>query len=225
MTLADTARKLKSRSLRRVGTDRPRSASRARLAACPVAVLMTDQRLDDPLAVVSHLPPGTLVIVRAHTAADRCRLARLLLPTIRRRRLRMAISSDWRLAATLGVGLHLPETLARHGDAGGCLAPLLGYWRHRGRRRHALLSIACHSPRALRRADDLGADMAFLSPVFATRSHQGVCGLGTVRAARMIRGVSCPVLALGGVTSRRAEYLASMGFHGFAAVGGWMEHR
>jgi thiamine-phosphate pyrophosphorylase len=84
-----------------------------------------------------------------------------------------------------------------------------------------ILTVACHDRAALARAKALGADAAFLSPVFPTASHPGARGLGGLRAALLARQAGLPVLALGGVSARRAAALTKQGFRGFAAVRGW----
>jgi thiamine-phosphate pyrophosphorylase len=49
-----------------------------------------------------------------------------------------------------------------------------------------------------------------LSPVFATRSHPGAESLGQVRFRLLARFASVPVIALGGMTRRRAAALEAL---------------
>jgi thiamine-phosphate pyrophosphorylase len=67
-------------------------------------------------------------------------------------------------------------------------------------------------------AERAGADLLFVSPVFATRSHPGVGGLGRVRFGLMIRGAKRPVIALGGMDAKRARELQNFGIYGWAAI-------
>lgn len=61
--------------------------------------------------------------------------------------------------------------------------------------------VTAHSLREMRSAR---ADAIVLSPVFATRSHPGAESLGPVRFRLLARFASVPVIALGGMTARRA---------------------
>ena len=72
-----------------------------------------------------------------------------------------------------------------------------------------------HSLRELRLATR--ADAVLLSPVFATQSHPGAGALGPLRFLLMAQKSRIPVLALGGMTPRRA---ARMPLYGWAAIDG-----
>lgn len=183
---------------------------RPRLNRPPRLLLLTDEvRLPDPLAAMARLPPGSGVILR-HYATERRDLARAMAFLARRRRLVFLVAGDWRLAAEIGAdGLHLPEGMARH----GMLAGALGWVR----RRKLLLLVACHGATALRRARRLGAHAALLSPVFPTASHPGAPVIGPVRFGLWTRRAGLPVLALGGMNSRRLRRLPLAA--GLAAIG------
>lgn len=79
----------------------------------------------------------------------------------------------------------------------------------------ALRLATVHSLRELRQA--ARADAVMLSPVFATRSHPGVPSLGPLRFLLIAQKSPIPVLALGGMTPRRAALLP---VHGWAAIDG-----
>lgn len=76
-----------------------------------------------------------------------------------------------------------------------------------------------HSLRELRQAS--GAKAVLLSPVHATRSHPGGKSLGSVRFLMLARAARVPVIALGGMSAKRARALP-MGrlVHGWAAIDG-----
>jgi len=63
----------------------------------------------------------------------------------------------------------------------------------------------------------------FVSPVFATRSHPGARALGPIRFALMVRGLPIPVIALGGMTAKRARRLQLLGASGWAAIDAWLD--
>lgn len=181
--------------------------------ALPSLVMVTDRRMRDPLAVAARLPMGSAILLRPY-AVDRAEeLGRALKTIAQRRHLKLIVAADVPLAARLRAdGLHLPEGLARHGH----LAPAL-MWR---KRTGGLLTIACHSPLALRRAEALGADAALLSPVFPTASHPGAATLGPLRTAAWTVATGLPVIALGGLTPATAQRLRGSTIHGIAAING-----
>ncbi|KPF94051.1 thiamine monophosphate synthase [Novosphingobium sp. AAP83] len=74
-----------------------------------------------------------------------------------------------------------------------------------------------HSLAEIAEAVRVKADAVLLSPVFPTRSHPGGVVLGPVRFLRMARQSPIPVIALGGMTRRRA---ATLPVHGWAAIDG-----
>lgn len=72
-----------------------------------------------------------------------------------------------------------------------------------------------HGLRELRKTSDARAVM--LSPVHATRSHPGAKVLGPVRFLLLAKASPVPVIALGGMTKRRALALS---VYGWAAIDG-----
>ena len=78
-----------------------------------------------------------------------------------------------------------------------------------------------HSLRELAAARRARADLAFVSPVFATNSHPGSQSLGTVGALLLARRAGCPVVLLGGMNPARFRALARVPHvHGWAAIDG-----
>ncbi|MCB2077225.1 MAG: thiamine phosphate synthase [Novosphingobium sp.] len=74
-------------------------------------------------------------------------------------------------------------------------------------RAEALRLATAHSAREIAAANRAGADAILLSPVFATRSHPGAATLGPVRFRLLARLAKSPVIALGGMSARRARHL------------------
>lgn len=66
-----------------------------------------------------------------------------------------------------------------------------------------------------------GADLAFISPVFATASHPGAPALGPARASALARQIRLPAFALGGMTARTAKRLEGLPFYGMGVIGAW----
>lgn len=158
--------------------------------------LVSDRRNDAQLdRAVARLPRGSGVIFRHYhlpPAARRARFARVR-RLCRRRGHRLVLAG--------------PPALARRWRAeGACGPPARG-----------VLLAAGHDLREIGRANRAGVGAVLLSPVFATRSHPGRPTLGPLRFLLLARRSRAPVIALGGMTPRRARRLAR---HGWAAIDG-----
>jgi len=204
-TLAEQARRLNWR-----GAENGRRGAQHG-ARGGIALITDRERMPDPLPLLDRLPPGGLVVLRHYGAPDRAALAAVLARACRARRLELVVAEDFDLAIRLSAGLHLPEGLARSGAA------RVRLWH---RRTGKTLTAAAHSRMALVRAAALGADLAFLSPVFATVSHPGAPALGAVRFRALARGARLPVWALGGMTKESVRRLGGSKAAGVGAVGG-----
>jgi thiamine-phosphate pyrophosphorylase len=162
----------------------------------PQIWLFTDERQGEALwTAIESLPRGAGVILRHYRAPDRASLAARLRAACRRRGLLFVVAGDRRLArAWRADGAH-------------------------GRRRGALTAPA-HDRAELVAARRAGAQLAFLSPVFATRSHPHARPLGPLRFGLLVRGAGVPVAALGGVgmtTFRRLKGLGAVAWGGIDA--------
>jgi thiamine-phosphate pyrophosphorylase len=153
--------------------------------------MMTDERQGEALwAALERLPKGSGIVFRHYSLPRETRRA-----TFERIR---------RVARRRGLMLL----------AAG--APLAGARGAHGRRGCGVRSASVHNLRQLRAAERGGADLVFLSPVFATDSHPGARPLGARRFALLAHQARVPVIALGGMTAQRAARLG--GAHGWAAV-------
>ncbi|MDO7841421.1 thiamine phosphate synthase [Sphingomonas immobilis] len=165
----------------------------------PTRWLMTDERMGDGLwDAVRRLPRGSGVVFR-HYATD--------LATRRAMFARLA-----RIARRRGL------VLVRAGDA------RLGRQEDgvHGTRGRGLRTAPAHDSREAMNAKRAGAQMIFVSPVFATRSHAGARALGPLRAAAIGRGLGMARIALGGMDARRFRRLRGLGFDGWAAIDAWL---
>lgn len=162
----------------------------------PALWLFTDPvRLPDPRASVARLPCGAAGVVfrpgsgPAANAAD-IALGHDLARLCRRRRLAMTVAGNWRLAAALGVGVHVR-----------------GGRKPAGMKRALAVTGSAHGAAELVRARRLGVRLVFLSPVFPTASHPGAAALGAARWALLARRAGGAVAALGGVEGRNCRRL------------------
>ncbi len=185
-----------------------RELNRSAATTLPPLVLLTDdERLPDPFAAIRALPCGSLVIVRARSSARRAALATSLAPLFRERSLKWIIADDPLLAADTGAhGVHFPEAKI----------PLAARWRVR--RPRWLITCSAHSLPACGRAVRAGADAILLAPIFATGSHPGRSGLGSLHARLIASIVPAPIYALGGIDAHSAKRLAGAPLAGLAAV-------
>ncbi|MDV3458610.1 thiamine phosphate synthase [Sphingomonas sp. HF-S4] len=158
---------------------------------------MTDERMGDALwTALERLPRGSGVVFRHYglDLAERRALFAKVAKVARRRGLRLVRAGAERLGREDGVH-------ARRG-------PGLRTWPVHSRR-EAVAGVRA------------GADLLFVSPMFATRSHIGTRGLGRVRLGLMIRGLKVPVIALGGMDAKRAAGGHALGVYGWAAIDAW----
>lgn len=175
----------------------------------PSLIMLTDRtRIGSLDALIANLPVGTAIIFRDYDLPDRVQAAQVLMSQARKRRLRLLIGGDGRLAARLHAdGVHLPEYRAREARRWKKLRP---DW---------LVTVAAHSIPALRRAECYGADAALLSPVFPTASHPGSETLRPVRFAGLVQSTKLPVFALGGINADNCNQMRQSGAVGLAGIG------
>jgi len=83
-----------------------------------------------------------------------------------------------------------------------------------------LVAASCHDSAELAKASALGLDFVVLGPVKPTPTHPGARTLGWDGFARLARGVSVPVYAIGGMTREDLPQVWRAGGHGVAMIGG-----
>ena len=85
---------------------------------------------------------------------------------------------------------------------------------------HGLAGASCHNAAELAQAMALALDFAVLGPVKPTPSHPAARPLGWDGFARIARGASIPVYAIGGMRRADLEDAWRAGAHGVAMVSG-----
>lgn len=171
----------------------------------PKLWLMTDERQGESLwRAIERLPRGAGVVFR-HYGLDRSArhaLFRKVRQVARRRGLVLVFAGTPAEARALGAD-------GVHGRAPG--------------RVRYLRTAPAHSVREIRSVERAGADLIFVSPVFATRSHPGAEALEPRGFARLARFARVPVIALGGMTPERMDELRGSGAYGWAAIDYWSD--
>ena len=173
-----------------------------RQPALPYIWLVSDARNDAALErILRRLPRGSGLIFRHYHLGQ----------TERRQR----FAKLKRLACSRGhsVALSASPAEARRWGADA----VYGSPRILARGPALIRLVTAHNLRELAQAMRTRADAILLSPVFPTRSHPGQSALGPVRFRLIDARAKVPIIALGGMTERRARQL---GAARWAAVGG-----
>lgn len=180
--------------------------------------LFTDARLGQcTLAIAAQLPPGSGIVVRDDhlSVGQRWRLTRQLVRIAKARRLVVLLAASPAVAQRWGAdGVYLRRPVVRHAA--------------QAKKIRLLVSMPVHDRREARKARRAAADVAFISPLYPTRSHPRGATIGAREFAVCARLAGASPVALGGMTAPRARrlrhQLAASGVHpGWAAIDDWAE--
>lgn len=167
----------------------------------PKQWLFTDERMGDDLwRAVERLPRSSGIVFRhyATAPADRAAMFERIRRVARRRGLVLIRAGQMRFRGEHGVHGGVPR------KPGG------------------LRTRAAHSRAEAVAGIRRGADVVFVSPVYATRSHPTARSLGPLKAARIGHGICRTVIALGGMDARSYRKLEKLGFDGWAGIDAWL---
>jgi thiamine-phosphate pyrophosphorylase len=171
-------------------------------AKWPTVWMVTDERMGEALwPALERLPRGSGILFRHYDAPDRHALAMRLAELAMRDGHALAVAGDVVLARAAGASLvHKPD-----GPAGALP-----------------LSLSVHSVAEAEEANRQHAALAFVSPLFATRSHPGQEPIDHREARRIVTRLRSPAIALGGMDAQRFDDLKGLGFHGWAGIDAWL---
>lgn len=93
-------------------------------------------------------------------------------------------------------------------------------WQHSLPNR-LLVGMSCHNAQELARAESLGCNYAFISPVLMSESHPGVSGLGWSDFAGLCRQAKIPIYALGGLSPEHQNMARNLGGQGVSGIRGF----
>ncbi|MEO9599144.1 thiamine phosphate synthase [Parasphingorhabdus sp.] len=165
--------------------------------------LFTDQRNDDSLRqAILRLPRGSGIVFRHYHLPEPLRRERFETVKILARR-------QGHLLFLAGT-----PTLAKRWRADG----IYGRFSRRSIFGPMLHSAPVHNAREIQQANRVGADIYFLSPIFATRSHLGQRPLNPAQAQRLAAQCKGAVILLGGMSQKRYRTRKNATTHGWAAI-------
>ncbi|WP_417595510.1 thiamine phosphate synthase [Parasphingorhabdus sp.] len=149
-----------------------------------------------------RLPRGSGIVFRHYHLGDAARKRRF--ETIKM------------LARRHGHRVFLAGTpaLARHWRAEG----VYGCFGRRSEIGALLHGAPVHNAREIQKANRAGADIFFLSPIFATRSHPGQPPMNPVQVRRLSALCNGAVIGLGGMNQHRYRFHKNRLTHGWAAI-------
>lgn len=163
-----------------------------------------------PEKVIEKLPVRAAIILRDYDHPTRADYARSLQAAAGERL--FLVAGDIGLAEDIGAGgLHLAERDMGRID------------ELKRQRPNWFFSVSTHTEEAVRRAAQLGVDMALLAPVFPTETHPGGDVLGVAGFEAIARQASLPLYALGGITDGNAPQLQNSSAAGLAAIRGYVK--
>lgn len=126
------------------------------------------------------------------------------------------------LCRAKGIPLAINTEPARFGDLDGeglhINSAVLRRLTSRPVPENVTFSVSCHSLEELRMAVSLNADYALLSPIAPTASHPEQLPMGWERFAELIKAVSMPIYALGGMAVTDIPKAFAHGAAGIAAI-------
>lgn len=168
---------------------------------CPRLWLMTDARMGEALwTALGRLPRGAGIVFRHYGLPDRRAIYERVRRIARARGLVLVLAGSPR------------EAVAWKADGAHGRSP------HRFAARPLLRTAPAHDAVEQAAAARHGADLVFLSPAFATRSHPGARALGPVRFGLLAGRGRLPVIALGGMDAPRYRRLRALGASGWAGI-------
>lgn len=159
-------------------------------------------------AALGAAPPGAIAVQarkKGASARELVELCRALMPICRARDAKLLVNDRADVAQVVGAdGVHLPERGLSVAEARVVL------------RAGALVGRSCHDRAGLERAQRDGAELATLGPIGEVPDKGAP--LGVEGFAAIVRGLSIPTYALGGVGEADARALRQAGAAGIAVI-------
>ena len=180
---------------------RERQRQKATKQKLPIAWVLTDPRLSDIEAYIPQIPSDIGLIIRDYETPQREKYVKHL--------------SQWTSQAGLITLVAANPELAKQCDVAGVHWPS---WASPQPIQGQLTIFAVHNHEELLRAEAFNADAVIISPVFETKSHPDTPHLGLEGLHSLIKQTTCPVYAMGGITSARMQSLLELEIYGIAGI-------
>jgi len=175
-------------------------------------VFFTDRKRCANLSLtIAKLPKNSAVIFREYDlkSDEREALAKEIIAICRAKNHKILIAKDLALARKLGAdGTHFSD----HDKL-----PLQIFNRQNYPRKF-IFSFACHNFLSVIKLQKLEADLIFVSPIFATKSHPNAAPIGLRQLSKIIRYSKIPIFALGGINKKNVYAIKKLGACGFGAI-------
>ena len=81
-----------------------------------------------------------------------------------------------------------------------------------------ILGASVHNMSELEKANEVGVDYVFISPIKETKSHPGVMPLSSKEIKKLMRATNIPAYFLGGLSRDQMEDCEKLGAHGIAGI-------
>jgi len=171
----------------------------------PVLWLFTDSsKIIDPEIFLDSLPSfnNLGIVFRYYNIKNRYKLAKKILRICRKKKFSLLIGGDPKLAKLLGAnGVHYPRWIKK-------ARPLT----------NSITSCSFHGYKDILRSRELNANLAFLSPIFASTSHAKTIPLGILRASFIINSLNIDCAALGGINTKNIRRFIGTNFSAIGAI-------
>jgi thiamine-phosphate pyrophosphorylase len=154
----------------------------------------------NPLTILKQLPKNSGVVVRSYNDDNKQKIISDAINEKTKRLLTVLVAGKFKKASNLD-GIHYPK------------------WANNSQnRKYKIISISAHSGRDIRRSINVKANLAFISPVFISSSHNNNKSLGVVKLGLLARLFKIPVIALGGINNANVAKLKGLPISGCAGI-------
>lgn len=165
---------------------------------------------------IRKLPKNSTIIIREYDLDDKKReiLAKNIIFLAKKQKITVLIGKNINLAKKIGAnGVHFSDFDQLP----------LKFLRKFAFPKNFIFSFSCHSEKSLRLAQNIKANLVFISPAFLTTSHSEQKCLGSLRLAKIALqkekviydGNLC---ALGGVNAKNIKLIKKLKFDSFGAI-------
>lgn len=179
----------------------------------PTFFLFTDRkRFKDIFQIISFLPKNTAIIIREYDLDYKARLDFInkVKAIACKKSLPILIAKNLKLALETNVnGVHFTD--------------FDKYWFNylhykKSAKRNFLFTCCCHNAFSLQKADKLGMDAIFYSPIFNTQSHPKRKSLGVMNLRKSTLKTNSAIYALGGINEKNIKLLKNCAIAGIAGI-------